>query len=133
MDGGDGLAQAHAAGREFEEGKEVALERHEALESARQNLEDYDRVWRKVRIVRGVTQIAVVGNDKVREVTFMAGGRETRLPADRVLVLAPNWPACRIRPAPDCKKKNVAPDCKQKNFDFRRSAACGAENFSVKA
>jgi NADPH-dependent 2,4-dienoyl-CoA reductase/sulfur reductase-like enzyme len=44
------------------------------------------RVRRKVRIVRGVTRLAALGQDKVREVAFVAAGRETTLPVDHLLL-----------------------------------------------
>jgi NADPH-dependent 2,4-dienoyl-CoA reductase/sulfur reductase-like enzyme len=44
------------------------------------------QVRRKVRIVRGVTRLAAIGDDKVREVVFVAGGRETRLPVDHLFL-----------------------------------------------
>jgi NADPH-dependent 2,4-dienoyl-CoA reductase/sulfur reductase-like enzyme len=44
------------------------------------------RVRRKVRIVRGVTRLAALGQDKVCEVVFVAGGRETTLSVDHLLL-----------------------------------------------
>jgi NADPH-dependent 2,4-dienoyl-CoA reductase/sulfur reductase-like enzyme len=44
------------------------------------------RMRGKVRIIRRVTRLAAVGDDKVREVSFLAAGRETRLPADHLFL-----------------------------------------------
>ena len=51
------------------------------------------QVRRKVRIVRGVTRLAAVGQDTVREVAFVASGREATLPVDYLFLhqgVAPN-------------------------------------------
>jgi NADPH-dependent 2,4-dienoyl-CoA reductase/sulfur reductase-like enzyme len=44
------------------------------------------RMRGKVRIIRRVTRLAAVGDDKVREVSLLAAGRETRLPADHLFL-----------------------------------------------
>jgi octopine oxidase subunit A len=44
------------------------------------------RMRGKVRIIRSVTRLAVFGDDGVREVSFLAAGRETRLPADHLFL-----------------------------------------------
>jgi NADPH-dependent 2,4-dienoyl-CoA reductase/sulfur reductase-like enzyme len=44
------------------------------------------QVRRKVRIVRGVTRLAALGGDKVREVAFVAGGHEATLPVDHLFL-----------------------------------------------
>jgi NADPH-dependent 2,4-dienoyl-CoA reductase/sulfur reductase-like enzyme len=44
------------------------------------------QVRRKVPIVRGVTRIAALGQDKVREVAFAARGGETTLPVDHLFL-----------------------------------------------
>jgi NADPH-dependent 2,4-dienoyl-CoA reductase/sulfur reductase-like enzyme len=51
------------------------------------------RVRRRVRILRGATRIAAVGDGQIQAVRFEAGGREMRLPVDNLLLhqgVAPN-------------------------------------------
>jgi octopine oxidase subunit A len=44
------------------------------------------RVQHEMRVVRGVTRLAALGESKVGEVSFTAGGREERLPVDHLLL-----------------------------------------------
>lgn len=44
------------------------------------------RVQHEMRVVRSVTRLAALGESKVREVSFTAGGREERLPVDHLLL-----------------------------------------------
>jgi NADPH-dependent 2,4-dienoyl-CoA reductase/sulfur reductase-like enzyme len=44
------------------------------------------QVHRRARIVRGVSRIAALGRDTLREVTFVAGGREKRVSVDHLLL-----------------------------------------------
>src|SRR4029450_214923 len=44
------------------------------------------QVRRKAPIMRGVTRLTALGRDKVREVAFVAGGREENLPVDHLFL-----------------------------------------------
>jgi NADPH-dependent 2,4-dienoyl-CoA reductase/sulfur reductase-like enzyme len=44
------------------------------------------QVQRKAPIIRGVTRIAALGQDTLREVAYVVGGRERRIPVDHLLL-----------------------------------------------